>query len=281
MRRLVAVVLAALALPALAFMPVGSAAAQTTPQPDGDGGVSPITGLPAPWTLVTNQTGEDIYNTWQNVSGTLGPYCNNMGQVGVDTAAQALLLTTDGKPDGNCARMDSPWTIAPTATDPHVFIEYEATLPTNTWATLWATGYPLSSWPTTGEIDTAEVFETGKACHTYHYGTPSDPQQIGPGVPGRCQPNPGAEAVYGVDWAPGSLVFFINGTEVGCFASSDISADPEGVSVDNKTGGFDPAPGPQSTATIYYVRTWVGASDEYCLQNSGPDAVRRGLNALQ
>ena len=291
MRRLRAAALAALTLSALAFMPacgrspatpttsMKTAPAAATPQPDGDDGVSPTTGSPAPWTLVTNQTGEDIYKTWKNVSGKLGPDCNNQGQVGYDGGTHALVLTTDGNVDGNCARMDSPWTIAPTATHPHVFIEYKVTLPTNTWATMWATGYPLSSWPTTGEIDTAEVFETSKACHTFHHSTQSDPQEIGPGVPGRCQPNPGAKAVYGVDWTEGSLVFFINGNEVGCFASPDISVDPELVSVDNKTGGFDPAPGPHSTADVYYVRTWVGASDWHCRNNSGPDPARRALHA--
>jgi hypothetical protein len=262
MRRLLAAVLAALAVPALALLPAGAASATpcltgtdcNPPQPDGSGGG---------WTLVENDNGQEIYDAtqsstgdWMNVSGDGGKYCDDAGQVGFDASLGALELTTDGNVNGNCARVESTWTVAPPAGSA-VWIEYEATLPTNTWAALWATGYPLSSWPTTGEIDTAEMLGTGKECHTYHYGSPSDPLQIGPGDPDRCENGtPGSEAVYGVEWSAGQLTFYVNGAETDQFTNSVITADPEVVMLDNKTGGFDSANGTMSTLDVYYVRVW-------------------------
>ena len=237
---------AAIGLAALAAAPGTAAHAASTPQPDGGG-----TG----WTLLQNDTGSDIYSDWNNISGQGEEYCNNAGTV--SSNGTAVQLTTNGSVNGNCARLSSPWTVAPTTTDPTVFIEYEATLPTNTWAALWAIGDP-GPWPTTGEIDTAEMLSTGTECHTYHYGSPPSGSSIGPGDPNRCESGtPGSEAVYGVEWTAGQLTFYVNGVETDHFTSSAISADPEQVMLDNKTGGFDPAQGPTSTMSVYYVRAWT------------------------
>jgi hypothetical protein len=263
MRKLLAAVLAALAVPALALLPAGAASAGTatpcitdctTPQPEG---------AQFGWTLVENETGQEIYDAslsstgdWVNVSGDGHEYCNSAGNVGYDASNGALELTTGGA-SGNCARVESTWTIAPTSAAPIVWIEYEATLPTNTWAALWATGDP-GPWPTTGEIDTAEMLGEGMECHTYHYGSPPSGSSLGPGDPDRCETGtPGSEAVYGVEWSAGQLTFYVNGVKTDQFSNSVITADPEQVVLDNKTGGFDPGPnGPTSTLDVYYVRAW-------------------------
>ena len=230
--------------------------AASTPQPDGGG-----TG----WTLLQNQDGQDIYSDW-NINPLTGQDCTVPGAVSYDSTTGDIDLTTNGTAD-NCADASSPWTISPTAADPTVFIEYEATLPTNTWAALWATGYP-GPWPTTGEIDDAEMLGTSSECHTYHYGTPADPLQIGPGDPQRCESGtPGSEAVYGVEWSAGHLTFYVNGVETDQFTNSAISTDPEEIELDNVTGGFDTAPGPQSTLQVQYVRAWERTSSN--VQNSG------------
>ena len=265
--RLTALVSTAIGLAALAGVPGTAAHADSAPQPDGGG-----TG----WTLVQNDTGSDIYSSWQNLSGTGGSYCDEAGTVGLN--GTAVQLTTDGSADGNCARLGSPWTVAPTAADPTVFIEYEATLPTNTWAALWATGDP-GPWPTTGEIDTAEMLSTpGQECHTYHYGSPPSGSQIGPGDPNRCESNtPGSEAVYGVEWSAGQLTFYINGVKTDQFINSAISTDPEELVLDNVTGSWDPAPGPTSTLSVDYVRVWSKAIAN--VQNSGTPSTCLDANS--
>jgi hypothetical protein len=168
------------------------AASASTPQPDGGG-----TG----WTLLQNQDGQAIDSSW-NINPLSGADCTVPGSVSVDSNGN-LDLTTNGTAD-NCAEVSSPYTIGPTAADPTVFIEYEATLPTNSWAALWASGDP-GPWPTTGEIDTAEMLGTGSECHTYHYGSPPSGSTLGPGDLNRCESvTPGSEAVYGSNGRPGN-----------------------------------------------------------------------------
>jgi len=277
MRKFVYLAAAVLALAPLAAIAPASAVvthpasavadAASTPQPDGGG-----TG----WTLVENQTGSDIYSSWTNVSGLENELCDSKGTVAFN--GTAVELTTNGSANGNCARLASPWTIAPTTADPSVFIEYEATLPTNTWAALWARGDP-GPWPNTGEIDTAEMLSAGSECHTYHYLTASGSDgSLGPGQPGRCESGtPGSEAVYGVEWDAGHLTFYVNGVELGHLDSSVITADPEQVVLDNKTGGFDPAPGPTATMDVYYVRAWYKASAN--VWNSGTPSTCLDANS--
>jgi hypothetical protein len=259
MRGLTAGALATLAVPALVLMPSAAASAQTTPQPEGGG-----TG----WTLQENDSGLEMWNAiqsptgdWANFSGQGHQYCDNAGTVGYDSVLGAVTLTTDGTVNGNCARLDSTWTVAPSSTRA-VWVEYEAQMPSDTWATMWLTGWPLDTWPTTGEIDVVEMLGYYDECHTYHYGTQADPEVLGPGLPGRCSNTGpiGAWQVYGVEWTPGLLKFYFDGSYLGEISSSVISDDPEIASVDNKTGSWDPAPGPSSTAYVGYVRAWYKTS---------------------
>jgi len=268
MRRGRITVLAAAAACLLTPLATASQAAQaaSTPQPDGGG---------SGWTLLQNQDGQAIDSGW-NINPDTGADCTVPGAVSVDSSTGDLDLTTNGTAD-NCAEAASPWTVSPPANGV-LFIEYEATLPTNTWAALWATGVP-GPWPTTGEIDTAEMLSTpGQECHTYHYGSPPSGSQIGPGDPNRCESNtPGSEAVYGVEWSAGQLTFYINGVKTDQFINSAISTDPEQIILDNKTGNWDPAPGPTSTLSVDYVRVWSKAIAN--VQNSGTPSTCLDANS--
>jgi hypothetical protein len=245
---------AALGLAALALMPGAAANASTTPQPDGGG-----TG----WTLVQNQGGDEIGGTWEIDPG-IGADCTNSSSTDTGSVSWGnglVDLATDGTFD-NCAQAVSPYTIGPTSADPDVWIEYKATLPDDTWAALWATGDP-GPWPTTGEIDTAEVLDNGAWCSHYHYGTPSDPQQLGAvgtvaGFGNDCIAFEGSESeTFGIEWSAGNLNFYENGSLLWTIQSSVISTDPEEVVLDNTTGGWEGDSGPSSTLVVQYVRVWV------------------------
>jgi len=258
-----AIAVACLLTPLAAASPAAQAA--STPQPDGGG-----TG----WTLLQNQSGQTIDSDW-NINPLTGADCTVPGSVSVNSSNGDLELTTNGTAD-NCAEASSPWTVSPPANG-EVFIEYEATLPTNTWAALWATGDP-GPWPTTGEIDTAEMLGTSSECHTYHYGSPPSGSSIGPGDPNRCESGtPGSEAVYGVAWSAGQLTFYVNGVETDQFINPAISTDPEQLVLDNVTGGFDPAPGPTSTLDVDYVRVWSKGIAN--VQNSGTPSTCLDANS--
>ncbi len=247
---------AALGLAALALMPGAAANAQSTVQPDGGG-----TG----WTLVENQGGDGIYADWLKNPG-IGGDCSNSSSsdLGLVTNPSGLVdLTTNGTFD-NCAEEASPYTIGPTSADPDVFIEYEAWLPQNTWAALWATGG--NPWPNNGEIDTAEVLSNGLECSHYHYGTSSDQQQLGAACAlggSNAATIPDEEWIYGVEWSAGQLKFYGDGINWDTFTSSVISTIPEQVVLDNTTGGWEEPcttctdSGPESTMVVQYVRVWV------------------------
>ncbi len=239
--------LAALALMPGAAMPGVAANASTTVQPDGGG-----TG----WTLVQNQGGDGIFGTW-DPDEFVGADCDTEGPV--TNPSGVVDLTTTGT-FGDCAQEVSPYTIGPTSADPDVWIEYKATLPSDTWAALWAVGVPVSLWPTPGEIDTAEVLQDGLECSHYHYGSQSDPQQLGAaaalGAP-NCLPVDTGSQIYGVEWSADSLKFYFNGDNLDTFSSPDIGTAAEEVVLDNTTGGWEGDSGPSSTLVVQYVRVWV------------------------
>jgi hypothetical protein len=243
--------------------PPRPAAQASTPQPDGAG---------SGWTLVSNDSGSDIYDTWSIDPPFTGADCTTPGKVSLDSHGD-VELESNGS-DDDCAEVSSPPIVSPTSTR-EVFIEYRADLPTDSWNALWATGDPGPN-PTTGEIDTAEMLGDSNQCTTFHFG----PVGAGDHLGSACRSYRSATwATYGVAWMPGTLTFYVNGTKWLSWSSSDITGAPEQIVMDNLTAGWDKygvlqcseggSPGkpplaagcypPATTMLVSYVRVWSRA----------------------
>ena len=101
------------------------------------------------------------------------------------------------------------------------YAEAQLTLPTNGtviahWPAWWLDG---QSWPMDGEIDIMEGL-SGHAAWHYHYdsGGGLDSHPIG----GDINTSPGTH-IYGVNWYPGHLDFYYDGTRVASAANGNLS----------------------------------------------------------
>ena len=136
------------------------------------------------------------------------------------------------------------------------YAEAQLTLPTNgtviaNWPAWWLDG---QNWPMDGEIDIMEGL-SGHAAWHYHYdsGGGSDSHPIG----GNINTSPGTH-IYGVNWYPGHLDFYYDGTLVASASSGSlsggatISSSPMYLLLDYD-GGSGPVP---ATMVVNYVRVF-------------------------
>lgn len=136
------------------------------------------------------------------------------------------------------------------------YAEAQLTLPTNgtviaQWPAWWMDG---QSWPMDGEIDIMEGL-SGYACWHYHYdsGGGLDSHPIG----GRINTSPGTH-IYGVNWYPGHLDFYYDGTKVASASNGSLSG---GATISSSpmyliliyAGGSGPLP---ATLVVHYVRVF-------------------------
>jgi hypothetical protein len=136
------------------------------------------------------------------------------------------------------------------------YAEAELTLPTNgsviaQWPAWWMDG---QSWPMDGEIDIMEGL-SGYAWWHYHYdsGSNLDSHPIG----GRVNSSPGTH-IYGVNWYPGHLDFYYDGTRVASPTDASLSG---GATISSSpmyliliyAGGSGPLP---ATMVAHYVRVF-------------------------
>ena len=139
------------------------------------------------------------------------------------------------------------------------YAEAQMTLPTNSgviahWPAWWLDG---QSWPMDGEIDIMEGL-SGHAAWHYHYdsGGGLDSHPIG----GNVNTSPGTH-IYGVNWYPGHLDFYYDGTRVASASNASlsggatISSSPMYLILDCD-GGSGPVP---QTVVVHYVRVFQSA----------------------
>jgi Glycosyl hydrolases family 16 len=136
------------------------------------------------------------------------------------------------------------------------YAEAQLTLPTNgtviaQWPAWWLDG---QDWPEDGEIDIMEGL-SGHAAWHYHYdsGGGTDGHPIG----GNINTSPGTH-IYGVNWYPGHLDFYYDGTLVASATNGSlsggatISSSPMYLILD-----YDAGSGPlPATMAVHYVRVF-------------------------
>jgi Glycosyl hydrolases family 16 len=219
-------------------------------------------GLGSNWTLVFSDdfSGTSLNKTnwapyWFS-DGTLNPgsgtwgYASNVtvnGQLNllIRTSTNGALISTN--PHGG-AKKGFQFTYG--------YAESQVTLPTNSgvishWPAWWLDG---QSWPEDGEIDIMEGLGGHAAWH-YHYdsGGGTDSHPIG----GNINTSPGTH-IYAVNWYPGELDFYYDGTRVASAKNSNlsggatISASPMYLIL-TYNGASGPVP---QTMVVHYVRVF-------------------------
>src|SRR3984957_9436503 len=234
--------------------------------PSSHGSVLPFNyannGLGTNWALVfsDNFSGTSLNKTnwapdWFS-DGTLNPGSNTRGYAtNVIVNGQLSLLLwnlTNGasissNPDGG-AKKGFQFTYG--------YAEAQLTLPTNGaviahWPAWWLDG---QNWPMDGEIDIVEGL-SGHAAWHYHYdsGGGEDSHPIG----GNVNTNPGTH-IYGVNWYPGHLDFYYDGTLVTSAANGNlsggatISSSPMYLILDYDAGSESGS----ATMVVHYVRVF-------------------------
>jgi hypothetical protein len=158
------------------------------------------------------------------------------------------------------------------------YAEAQITLPTNggviaQWPAWWLDG---QSWPMDGEIDIMEGL-SGYAAWHYHYdsGGGLDSHPIG----GNVNTSPGTH-IYGVNWYPGHLDFYYDGTLVASAANGSLSG---GATISSSpmylillyAAGSGPVP---ATMGVHYARVFQSMPPLSALPTNG--AVLLSWNAL-
>ena len=158
------------------------------------------------------------------------------------------------------------------------YAEAQITLPTNgvviaQWPAWWLDG---QSWPMDGEIDIMEGLNGYAAWH-YHYdsGGGLDSHPIG----GNVNTSPGTH-IYGVNWHPGHLDFYYDGTLVASATNGSLSG---GATISSSpmylillyATGSGPVP---ATMVVHYVRVFQSIPPLSALPTNG--AVLLSWNAL-
>jgi beta-glucanase (GH16 family) len=157
----------------------------------------------------------------------------------------------------SCGGATQPYDGAAVTTNGHFqftygFVEVRAWLAGNgssvyDWPQIWLDG---QNWPADGEIDILEGLG-GSACYHWH-GPPS-----GTGYGGCPAGNfSGGWHTFGVDWEPGSVTYYYDGTNVGSVtnSTSQITGDPMYLILVASTSAESPSQA--ATEQFDYVRVW-------------------------
>lgn len=184
-------------------------------------------GLGTNWALLFNDnfTGTSLNKTnwapyWFS-DGTLNPGSNTRGYASNVTVNGQLNLLLNNLTNGACVSSNPGGGAKPGFQFTYGYAEAQLTLPTNSgviahWPSWWLDG---QHWPTDGEIDIMEGL-SGHAAWHYHYdsGGGADGHPIG----GNINTSPGTH-IYGVNWYPGHLDFYYDGTKVASASNASLS----------------------------------------------------------
>ncbi len=219
-------------------------------------------GLGSNWALVFNDTfaGTTLNKTnwapyWFS-DGTLLPGSKTFGYSSNVTVNGQLNLIVRNSTNGACIASNPVGGARPGFQFAYGYAEAQITLPTNgaviaNWPAWWLDG---QSWPMDGEIDIMEGL-SGHAAWHYHYdsGGGEDNHPIG----GDINTSPGTH-IYGVNWYPGHLDFYYDGTLVASASNANLSG---GATISSSpmylillyNGGSGPAP---VTMVVHYARVF-------------------------
>ena len=239
-------------------------------------------GLGSNWTLVFHDdfTGASLNRTnwapyWFS-DGTVLPgrtmrgYASN---VMVNGQLNLRMISTNGA----CISSNPHGGVNPGFQFAYGYAEAQITLPTNGtviahWPAWWLDG---QHWPTNGEIDIMEGL-SGHAAWHYHYdsGGGLDSHPIG----GNVNTSPGTH-IYGVNWYPGHLDFYYDGTLVASATNGSLSG---GATISSSpmyliliyAGGSGSVP---ATMVVHYVRVFESTPPLSALAANG--AISLGWNA--
>jgi hypothetical protein len=220
-------------------------------------------GLGSNWTLVFDDefTGASLNRTnwapyWFS-DGTLNPGSNTRGYASNVTVNAQLNLQLWNSTNGACISSNPHGGARTGFQFAYGYAEAQLTLPTNSgviahWPAWWLDG---QSWPMDGEIDIMEGL-SGHAAWHYHYdsGGGMDSHPIG----GNVNTSPGTH-IYGVNWYPGHLDFYYDGTRVASASNASlsggatISSSPMYLILLYDYGGSGPVP---ATMVVHYVRVF-------------------------
>jgi beta-glucanase (GH16 family) len=244
--------------PAPAAAPPAVAAAPSVPTTSGPAGD------PGSWSLVFDDefTGSSLDTSKWSVgwfgSGVTKPVnsyetaCYDPSHVSEANGELDLTLTAQS------ASCGQPYDGAAVTTNGHFqftygFVEVRAWLAGSgstvyDWPQIWLDG---QNWPTDGEIDILEGLG-GSACYHWH-GPPN-----GTGY-GGCPAGSfaGGWHTFGVDWEPGSVTYYYDGTNVGSVtnSTSQITGDPMYLILVASTSNGSDTQTP-ATERFKYVRVW-------------------------
>lgn len=218
-------------------------------------------GLGSNWTLVFH---DDFTGTTLNQTNWV-PYWFSDGTVlpGRTMRGYASNVTVNGQlnlrmisTNGACISSNPHGGVKPGFQFAYGYAEAQITLPTNGtviahWPAWWLDG---QHWPTNGEIDIMEGL-SGHAAWHYHYdsGGGLDSHPIG----GNINTSPGTH-IYGVNWYPGHLDFYYDGTLVASANNGSLSG---GATISSSpmyliliyAGGSGAVP---ATMVVHYVRVF-------------------------
>lgn len=239
-------------------------------------------GLGSNWTLVFHDdfTGTSLNPTnwapyWFS-DGTVLPGRNMRGyasNVTVNAQLNLRMIATNGA----CISSNPHGGVNPGFQFAYGYAEAQITLPTNSgviahWPAWWLDG---QHWPTNGEIDIMEGLSGNAAWH-YHYdsGGGLDSHPIG----GNVNTSPGTH-IYGVNWYPGHLDFYYDGTLVASATNGSLSG---GATISSSpmyliliyAGGSGTVP---ATMVVHYVRVFESAPPLSALPANG--AISLNWNA--
>ena len=219
-------------------------------------------GLGANWALIFNDnfSGTNLNNTnwvpyWFS-NGTINPGSGTWGYSSNVTVNGQLNLQLNNSTNGALISSNPSGGARPGFQFTYGYAEAQLTLPTNGtvishWPAWWLDG---QTWPEDGEIDIMEGL-SGHAAWHYHYdsGGGLDSHPIG----GNINTSPGTH-IYGVNWYPGHLDFYYDGTRVASASNSNlsggatISSSPMYLILD-VDGASGPVP---QTVVVHYVRVF-------------------------